>query len=353
MTSQSILELFDEGQRKFVQSLAESMDLRRETEEETTWEAWNQEWNWTRWFLKADSDISVIYQRIPDGGPPKICVCAIFKGIRRINEGIDGDESSRDEALDSLMKYIFENVVISNFLGDTEEFDTIITNAAVWKSMKHTIKELGMWCKEPMTLVRRLEETHKMKGTTLKIELDVGLSNEREETIIWCNKIPFEVSLSDNRIICHHGLIGIIIQETGNLFLHFRWRGKRYLDQDRKRDSVCRTRKLRYHSFRKIRHVYRLDSILENSWRCPSQNSDVLVLLTIKAISLRTPCTDYSQEWSALRRVFLEIYIQNSRAARVIQRRWRVAISDPEYRIAKKRLRQEYEELSKMALECM
>ena len=343
MTSQSILELFDEGQRKFVQSLAESMDLRRETGEETTWGAWNQEWNRTRWFFKADSDISVIYQSII----PIICVCAIFKGRRLLYDGIEKDESCRGEALDSLMNFI-KNSDLSGDFVKAEEFDTIITNAVVWKSVKHTIKDLGEWCKEPITLIRRLEETQNLEGATLKIELDVGLSNEREETIIWCNEIPFDLSLSDNRIICHHGLIGITIQETRNLFLHFRWRGEEYLDQDRKRNNVCRTRKLRYYSFRKIDHIYHLDP-----YNARQHSTEILVLLTIKAIPLRTPCTDYIQEWSALRRVFLEIYIQNSRAARIIQRRWRVAISDPEYRIAKKRLRQEYEELSKMALECM
>ncbi len=39
-----------------------------------------------------------------------------------------------------------------------------------------------------------------------------------------------------------------------------------------------------------------------------------------------------------------------SRAARVIQRRWKVAVADPNYRIAKKRLLREYEEMSVTAL---
>lgn len=46
----------------------------------------------------------------------------------------------------------------------------------------------------------------------------------------------------------------------------------------------------------------------------------------------------------------VEYYRVASRAARMIQRRWQIAVADPNYRIAKKRLLREFEELSLSAL---
>ena len=100
---------------------------------------------------------------------------------------------------------------------------------------------------------------------------------------------------------------------------------------------------------------------------CPMSSVDVLVIPTIFEVPLRVDnlesyrnhdviakwfCrqNDYVDEWLALRNVFLDIYVACSRAARIIQRRWRIAISDPGYNLAKKRLWHEYEELSNMTV---
>ncbi len=357
MTSQFIPHMTDQNQREIVRELADLVDKRIDEEEESVWEAWNRECNWTNWFHEPESRTSVIYQTIDDTGPKKICVCDIFIGHEHLDEGSAGHEQHRIAALDMLMTCVF---------GLNEWQDTIVTNAPIWRSARYRLRYIGKWYGEPISLVyQKPSRTEKSNGTRLVVSLDIGLSTSGKD-VVWL-PARLEMRVSDGFIRCCHDSVGYVLEETGNIFMHFRWRDREYLTNDRGRYDICRLRKLEYHSRCNVRHVHRLDYLLRNPWRCPMPSVDVLVIPTIFEVPLRVDnlksyrnhdpiakwfCrqNDYVNEWLALRNVFLDIYVACSRAARIIQRRWRIAISDPGYSLAKKRLWHEYEELSNMTV---